>query len=111
MQPVVEAPTYSSDYGDLPIIESAIVYNEEADEVRVFVLNNDQEDDTAMKIDLQGYGDLKIKQHLVLNGDDLDAINTIEEPENVQMEAINVSAYADNTVVLPKLSWNVILLG
>lgn len=110
MKAVVDAPTYTSEFGELPIVEPAIVYNEETDELRVFVLNCSQDEDVSFNLELQGYGDKKIKKHLVLNGDDLEAINTIENPENVVMKELDVTEYSDTTAVLPKLSWNVIIL-
>ncbi len=109
MKPVVEAPTYSTMFGELPIVEPAIVYNEESDEVRVFVLNCSETEDTELEIELNGYGDKKVVKHLVLAGDDLSVINTMEEPDNVVMQELSIG---ENTtkVTLPKMSWSVIIL-
>ena len=109
MKAVTDAETYSCDFGELPIVESAVVYNEEAKEVRIFALNTCQDDSTELELDLHGYGDLKVKKHLVLDGDNLEARNTFEEQENVTMREADVPE--GNKVVLPKLSWNVIILG
>lgn len=110
MKAVVDAETYKCEFGDLPIVEPAVVYNEETDEVRVFVLNCSQDEDTEFEMELQGYGDKKVKKHLVLNGDDLEARNTFEDPDNVVMKELE--APADGTkVVLPKMSWNIVIYG
>ncbi len=109
MKAIVEAETYESQYGKLPIIAPAVVYNEENDEVRVFVLNCSEEEDTEFEMELQGYGAKKVKRHLVLNGEDLEARNTLEDPDNVTMKEMEVSA--DGKVILPKLSWNVVIYG
>ena len=109
MKAAVESETYSSSFGELNLVEPAVVYNEEADEVRVFVLNCSQDEDTALEVELQGYGDRKLKKHLVLAGDDLEARNTIDQPDEVGMKELPVSDGAE--VVLPKLSWNVLLYG
>ena len=85
------------------------MYNEESDEVRIFVLNCDQEEDVEFEIDLQGYGNKKVKKHLVLNGENYEARNTIEDPDRVTMKELEASGA--NHVVLPKLSWNVVILG
>lgn len=111
MKAILEAPTYTCEFGELPIVEPAIVYNEEADEIRVFVLNCSQEEETSFELKLQGYGEKKVKQHLVLSGDNLEARNTLENPENVMVKNMDVSGYHDTTIILPKLSWNVIVLG
>ena len=109
MKAVVDAPKYSCDFGELNIVEPAVVYNEESDEVRIFVLNCDQEEDVEFEIDLQGYGNKKVKKHLVLNGENYEARNTIEDPDRVTMKELEASGA--NHVVLPKLSWNVVILG
>ncbi len=109
MKAAVESETYSSSFGELNLVEPAVVYNEEADEVRVFVLNCSQDEDTALEVELQGYGDRKLKKHLVLAGDDLEARNTIDQPDEVGMKELPVSDGAE--VVLPKLSWNVLIYG
>ena len=110
MKAVVDAETYKCEFGDLPIVEPAVVYNEETDEVRVFVLNCSQDEDTEFEMELQGYGDKKVKKHLVLNGDDPEARNTFEDPDHVVMKELEVPA--DGTkVVLPKMSWNIVIYG
>ena len=106
---IVDAPKYQCDLGELNVVEPAVIYNEENDEVRIFVLNCDQEEDVEFEVDLQGYGDKKVKKHLVLAGDDYSVMNTIEHPDAVEMEEKEVTAA--NSVVLPKMSWNVIVLG
>ena len=111
MKAVVEAPTYSCDFGELPIVEPAVVYNEETDEVRVFVLNCSQDEDTEFTMELQGYGDKKIKKHLALFGEDMELRNTIEQPDNVTMKELDIIGVQGTAVVLPKLSWNIIVLG
>lgn len=111
MKAVVEALTYSCDFGELPIVEPAVVYNEETDEVRVFVLNCSQDEDTEFTMELQGYGDKKIKKHLALFGEDMELRNTIEQPDNVTMKELDITGVQGTAVVLPKLSWNIIVLG
>ena len=106
---IVDAPKYQCDLGELNVVEPAVIYNEENDEVRIFVLNCDQEEDVEFEVDLQGYGDKKVKKHLVLAGNDYSVMNTIEHPDAVEMEEKEVTAA--NSVVLPKMSWNVIVLG
>ena len=109
MKAVMEGDTYSSVYGELPVVEPAVVYNEETDEVRIFALNCSEDEETELDIELQGYGDKKIKKHLILTGDDMSVMNTIDEPENIVMQELAVPE--GTKVVLPKLSWSVIILG
>ncbi|OYP37920.1 hypothetical protein CG709_05720 [Lachnotalea glycerini] len=111
MKASTEAPKYHCDFGDLSVVESAVVYNKEKDEVRIFVLNCDQEEEVEFEIELQGYGNKQVKKHLVLRGDDDQARNTFENPANVVMKELPIEASKNLTVLLPKMSWNVIILG
>ncbi|PXV95658.1 alpha-N-arabinofuranosidase [Lachnotalea glycerini] len=111
MKASTEAPKYHCDFGDLSVVESAVVYNKEKDEVRIFVLNCDQEEEVEFEIELQGYGNKQVKKHLVLSGDDYEARNTFENPDNVVMKELPIEASKNLTVLLPKMSWNVIILG
>lgn len=109
MKAIMEGDTYSSVYGELPIVEPAVVYNEEADEVRIFALNCSEDEDTELDIELQGYGDKNIKKHLILTGNDLTPINTIDDPDKIVMQELDIPE--GTKVVLPKLSCSVIILG
>ncbi len=109
MKAVVDAPEYDCDFGRLTVVEPAVVYNEETDEVCVFVLNCDEEDSVELELELQGYGNKQVKKHFTLGGGDYERINTIEQPENVVMQELKVTG--QTKVILPSLSWNVIILG
>ena len=109
MKTVVSGDTYECQFGTLPLVESAVVYNEKEDEVRILARNCNQEGETEFDIDLQGYGDRKVVKHLILTGDDMEARNTLEDPEKVTMQEKDVSGYEGTKVVLPKMSWSVII--
>ena len=108
MQTKIDAPTYTSDYGELPVVESALIFDEKKDEVKIFALNADQTEDVSLSIDLNGYGNKCVKEHYVLDGKDLSAVNTFNNPDSVVMKKMEI---AGDSVVLPALSWNVIVLG
>lgn len=108
MNAIVEADKYQSVYGELDIVEPIVIHDEEKDEIHVFALNCDQEEDVELDITLQGYGDRKVVKHMAIYGDDLDVINTYEEQENIVIKEQEVSGEAK--VVLPKLSFNLIVL-
>ncbi|MFA9464579.1 MAG: alpha-N-arabinofuranosidase [Velocimicrobium sp.] len=109
MKTLVEAPMYQTSFGELPIVESALVYNQAADEVRIFALNCDLDESVLLAIDLQGYGNKKVVRHLVLEGDELEQYNTYEDPNQVEMKTLKIES--ETTVILPKMSFNVIILG
>ena len=109
MRAVTEAPVYESAYGRVNVVEPAVIFDETTGEVHVFVLNADAQDDIRTEIDLQGYGELKLKQHLALCGDDPSAINTFEEPDRITMQELDVKE--DAAAVLPRMSWNVLIFS
>lgn len=111
MKAAIEAPTYTSEFGELPIVESAVVYDETKEEIRVFALNCSQDEDTEFTVELQGYGNKKLKKHLALFGDDPEVRNTIDQPDNVVMKEMDIAETSGTTAVLPKMSWNVLILG
>lgn len=108
MKASVSAPTYDSIYGTLPAIEAAVIFDEKDDEVKIFALNTDQKEDMRLDIRLNGYGKKSLKKHYALFGDDYSAINTFEHPDKVTMKELPIS---EDEVVLPKLSWNLLILG
>lgn len=107
MQSVVDAPKVETQYGALNIVETAVVYDKQNEEVRIFVLNTDENEDVALDIDLQGFDKKKLVRHLVLAGTSESAINTFEKPNEVEMKELPVT---EGDVVLPKMSWNVLIL-
>ena len=109
MKAVTDAPKYDSVYGQVNVVEPAVIYDEASNEVRVFVLNADTQEDICAELDLQGYGDLKLKKHLSLCGEDPSAINTFEEPDKITMKELDVTD--EKAAVLPKMSWNVLIFG
>ena len=63
--------------------------------------------------DLRGFADYSVVEHIVLAHEDLKAVNTADNPNNVQPTA-GGGAKADAgklTALLPKASWNVIRLA
>jgi len=75
-------------------------------------VNRDPEEDLELSADLRDFGGLRVKEHIVLHHDDVKAVNTEENPDNVtpmygdpgQMDGGKL------TIALPALSWNVIRL-
>ncbi len=111
MKTIVDAPVYHCDLGDLPIVEPALIYNQESDEVRIFVLNCDREEEVEFAVSLQGYGNKKVKKHLVLDGNDYEIRNSYENQNHVVMKELEIKDENNLQIVLPKMSWNVIILS
>ena len=77
-----------------------------------FALNRDLEEDMEITCDLRQFADYHVARHIVMTHDDLEAINTEANPNNVAPTDGGNAALADGklTAVLGKKSWNVIVL-
>ena len=112
LRPVTESPAYDCrDYEGVPYLDASATLNDDGC-VTVFAVNRDPEEDLELSADLRDFGGLRVKEHIVLHHDDVKAVNTEENPDNVtpmygdpgQMDGGRL------TVSLPALSWNVIRL-
>ncbi len=110
---LVECPNYECKlYDTVPILQSAATHNVETGEISFFILNSDQTDDAQLSLDLRSFEgeNIDLIEHLVMNGYDLDAKNSFDEPDKVKPKKQNkISKDGKNyKIILPKLSWNVI---
>jgi len=111
--PLVKSPKYDTkSITDVPYLEAVAVHNEEAGEVTVFAVNRHLTEALPLEVDLRSFGACRLIEHLVLEHDDLKAVNTERNPDNVKphgggnaaVDGFRVSAK------LPQASWNVIRL-
>ena len=88
------------------------VYNEENEELTLFAVNRTLDKDVDINVDIRSFGDMKLLEHIVLENDDLNAVNSSAK-ENVKPSLSNDTKVEDGalTGVLHKASWNVIRLG
>ncbi|MDO4619266.1 MAG: alpha-N-arabinofuranosidase [Lachnospiraceae bacterium] len=108
LKPVVDAPKVATEFGDLNVVEPAVIYDKDKDEFHVFILNTDQEEAVKVDFELQGYGDRKVVSHCVLAGPSAETINTFEKPDEVGMKELPVSGSTE--AELPAMSWNMLIL-
>ncbi|MBP3650608.1 MAG: alpha-N-arabinofuranosidase, partial [Clostridia bacterium] len=112
LRPVIDSPTYDcSDYEKVPLVDGTATLADDGS-VTIFAVNRDMNEDIVLNADLRGFGDLKIAEHIVLHHDDVKAINTETNPDNVAPTAGNGGTIDGGQleVKLPSLSWNVIRL-
>lgn len=111
LKPLITCPKYDSKvYGEVPVLQSAVVFDQPAGEVSVFILNCDQQEDVQVMLDFRSFGSVRPLEHIVLNGPDLSAVNSFAEPEKIIPRSLSISGNnaARHSVVLPKLSWNML---
>lgn len=114
LKPLIQSPKYDSkEFTDVPMLESAIVYNEAQDQVTIFAVNRDLEDVLELAVDLRQFANYRVVEHSILENSDHKASNTMANPQNVVPHVGGDAALKDGrlSASLPKLSWNVIRLA
>jgi alpha-N-arabinofuranosidase len=95
-------------YKDVPVVEAAAVLHDD-DGITIFAVNRDLKDDAELNIDLRAFGDYKTIEQTVMHHDDMNAVNTEENPDNVK-PGMPKELGSGEKIVLPAASWNVIRL-
>lgn len=108
LQPVVHTLKTETKYGETPLLHTCVVQCDDGT-VTVFCLNIDNEE-MQVSMNLASYGSLTMIEHLCLDGDDLNAKNTFENPNLVAPRTIIHAdgVFSSWNVVLPKQSWNML---
>ncbi len=110
---IVKAPVYEArEHGVTPYLDCVAVTNEEAEEFVIFAVNKDLEEDMEVTLDLRQYAGYRIAEHIVLHDEDLNAINTEENPDRVSPRKDGQSSVSDGilTAIMKSKSWNMIRL-
>lgn len=113
LRPVVDSPVYDcSDYTDVPLLDATAVLGDDST-VTLFAVNRDMKEDIQLTCDLRAFGKLRPAEHILLHHDDVKAVNTEANPDNVKpMKGMNGKMDDGRlTVMIPALSWNVIRLS
>lgn len=113
---IVDSPVYDcADYENVPYIDAAAVLGDDGS-VTVFCVNRDLKEDYELEIDLRSFTDektqksLQLQEHILLHNDDVNAVNTEENPDNVR-PAAGPGGTVDGgraCIRIPALSWNVL---
>ena len=115
LMPVVSSPKYDSrDFTDVPYLEAVAVMNEEHGELTVFAVNRHLEHPMMLDLDVKGFEGYRVSEHIVLENDDLKAVNTVLNPGTVA-PAVKTDSISESgsllEIRLEKASWNVIRLA
>lgn len=107
------APVYDSrSYGTVSVLDSVCVWNREEEELTVFAVNKDLEEDLEVTCDLRQFEGYRVAEHLVLTHDDMKAVNTESAPDTVVPVRSCASRLEEGKLytVFGKHSWNVVRL-
>ena len=113
LQTLVDCPTYENKrHGTVPYVDSVCIFNEEENELVVFAVNKDLEEDMTVTLELRQFADYHIEEHVVLHDEDLFAVNSEENPNRIVPMASQDSAVENGilTATLKHKSWNMIRL-
>lgn len=112
LQPAVSSPKYDArDFADVPYLDSAVVSDVEAGQLTIFAVNRHLTESMLLECDVRSFAGYRIAEHIVLEHDDLKAVNTAAH-EAVKPHSGGQSVLQDGIIEakLPKASWNVIRL-
>ncbi len=110
---LVQAPSYESKtYGEVAVLDSVCIWNEEDGELTIFAVNKDLNEDLEVSCDLRQFSDYSVVEHIVLTDDDMKAVNTESDPNCVAPVQSGASRMENGrfTTVFGKHSWNVVRL-
>jgi len=113
LQPVLNTTKHDTKtHTDVTDIESVPVYNEEKDEVTIFAVNRNVDEDVYFNVDLRGFEGMKVLDYTVMENDDMKASNAITG-EKVTPKAKTDFTFKDGIfeTTMKKCSWNVIRFG
>ena len=110
LKPIIDCPKYDcKDFTDVPYLESVASYDEENEEIALFVVNRSMEEDVQLDISLLGFEGYKAVSFESMDGYDIKKENTFGD-ESVKMHSNPLPTEdGKNTVAdLKALSFNVI---
>lgn len=110
LKPIIDCPKYDcKDFTDVPYLESVASYDEENEEVALFVVNRSMEENVQLDISLLGFEGYKVVSFESMDGYNVYQENTFDN-ETVKMHSNPLPAEDGKNVVanLKALSFNII---
>lgn len=113
LEPVIETTKHdTSKHTDVSDVEAIAVYNPESEEVTLFAVNRNVDDDVNFTSDIRGFEGYKVIEYIAMENDDMKAANSLN---NQRVKPHNKTDYTFDdgifTTNMKKCSWNVIRFG
>ena len=91
-------------------VQAAATLQEENGEMTVFLVNADQTEAHELAMDVRAFEGWKLKEHVTLFTEDIDAYNDFDQPECIVPRQVSDTCMDGGrvTAVLPPMSWNMI---
>lgn len=108
LQAIGKIPTKETKYGNTPVFANAAVYRENEKEITLFIMNTDLDDSLLLDVNFRSFGKVTLFEHICLQDQDKNAVNTFEKPQAVVPKFLPVNGEAAETIQIevPKASWN-----
>jgi alpha-N-arabinofuranosidase len=106
----VDSPTYDSELAKgVRYLDIAGVHNDDG-HLTFFAVNRHGTETLEAEVSIEGFGAAGIVDHQIIRHDDLEAVNTADNPDNVRPEKGKGASVADGklTVSLPPYSYHMI---
>lgn len=87
---------------NVPYVDAVAVLSEDGKQLSVFAVNRSVDEDAEIDLDISQFEGMKLVQHISMEGEDMKAGNSIDEPDKVTPV---VKEIGDN-IVLKGCSWN-----
>ena len=109
LKTITTAPAVLVTRGEVPSIQTAATYDVNNNTITVFILNCNAET-IGFSLDMRSFGKTIMDEHIIMDGTDLFAQNTFEQPDAVIPRNVPISESQNNlySLTLSKLSWNVV---
>ena len=103
----------TKEFTDVDDVVTVAVWDDEKDEVTIFAVNRDLEEDIPLEADLRTFEGYRVLEHIVLENNDMLAVNTAEHQAVLPKAVTDRDQLVDGILTsrLGKASWNVIRLG
>lgn len=112
LEPLVDTPVHDTKtHENVTDLSSVAVWNQEAEELTIFVVNRNTKEDMELIADLRSMEGYQIAEHIVLESNDMKICNAAGQqlvaPKTVKRSTLDGGTL---TSMLTKASWNVIRL-
>lgn len=87
---------------NVPAVDAVAVLSEDGTELSVFAVNRLLGEDAELDLSLEGFDGYKLTQHISMEGSDLKAGNSMENPEAI----VPVEKEINDKITLSAASWN-----
>lgn len=113
LQPLIHTTKHDTkNHCDVTDVEAIGVYNPEQEEVAIFAVNRNIEEDISFELDIRGFYGFQMKEYIVMESEDMKQTN---DRKNQRISPKQKNEYEiDNGIfktTLKRTSWNVIRLG